>query len=188
MAHDVPPVGGWRTAHGNAATGGETKVFEPVADGVRAVPEGSAVPQPARDAGQFTSESAREASEVGVMAGSGLPMRRNRATLPSKTVPTENEFPQTRPAGPGVGRRDGAGPAIPTALLYRCRRCGETVAETHSAPEVALRQAIARGATLTVHECPDGASGVADLIGTGPGRPQSVVHDARPAGAANADC
>lgn len=61
---EVPPVGGWRTAHGKAAAGGETKVFEPVADGVRPVPEGSAVPQLPRADGQFTSESAREAARI----------------------------------------------------------------------------------------------------------------------------
>lgn len=58
----TPKVGGWRTAHGAAAKGGQTKVFEPVADGVRPVPPGAAVTQAPRDNGRFTSASGAEAA------------------------------------------------------------------------------------------------------------------------------
>jgi hypothetical protein len=57
----IPPVGGWRTPHGRAAELGQTKVFEPVADGPRPVPIGAAAPIERRDDGTFTSEGARAA-------------------------------------------------------------------------------------------------------------------------------
>jgi predicted RNA-binding Zn-ribbon protein involved in translation (DUF1610 family) len=60
-------------------------------------------------------------------------------------------------------------PARPTHLLFRCARCGETVAEAHPDCGVALRRAIEHGHMATIHVCPDGADGVAELIGTGPG-------------------
>jgi hypothetical protein len=59
----------------------------------------------------------------------------------------------------------------PTALVYRCRRCDGLVEEVHPDVEVALRRAIESGMALSVHACSDGAEGVAELIGTGPGRP-----------------
>ena len=62
-------------------------------------------------------------------------------------------------------------PARPTALVYRCRRCTGTLAEAHPDVDVAIRRAIETHDTLRVHVCPDGASGAAELIGTGPGRP-----------------
>lgn len=58
MTDEVPKVGIWRTAHGAAAKGGETKVAEPVADGVRSAPEGSADPDSRRKDGTVTSEGA----------------------------------------------------------------------------------------------------------------------------------
>ena len=62
-------------------------------------------------------------------------------------------------------------PVRPTHLVYRCRRCSETNAEAHPDAEVALRRAVEAGLLATVHACRDGASGLAELVGTGPGRP-----------------
>lgn len=62
--HSVPPVGGWRSAHGNLAGGGETHAFEPVADGVRPVPEGSAAPVERRDDGTVTAAGAAELARL----------------------------------------------------------------------------------------------------------------------------
>jgi hypothetical protein len=64
MTDELPPVRIWRAAHGDAADGGATKVAEPVADGVRPVPEGAAVPQLPRSGGKFTSESAKDAARI----------------------------------------------------------------------------------------------------------------------------
>lgn len=61
----------------------------------------------------------------------------------------------------------------PTLLLYRCRRCDGLVEEPHTDVDVALRRAIESGDLLRVHACSDGADGVAELIGTGPGRPRA---------------
>jgi hypothetical protein len=63
-------------------------------------------------------------------------------------------------------------PARPTLLVYRCRRCDGLVEETHPDAEVALRRAIESGMAFSVHACSDGAEGVAELVGTGPGRPR----------------
>ena len=56
-------------------------------------------------------------------------------------------------------------------VLYRCRRCGELHEVPVQKPSVTLREAVERGATLEIHGCADGALGVADIVGTGPGRP-----------------
>ena len=64
----VPPVGGWRTAHGSARSRGADRVFEPVADGVRPVPPGAGAPPPARKPdGTFTRESAVAAAKRGAV-------------------------------------------------------------------------------------------------------------------------
>jgi hypothetical protein len=57
-----------------------------------------------------------------------------------------------------------------TLVVYRCRRCTELVTEAHDDATAALRLAVEAGAMLTIHECDDGASGVCELIGTGPGQ------------------
>jgi hypothetical protein len=64
-----------------------------------------------------------------------------------------------------------ATPPRPTQLVYRCRRCSALVGERHDDAEVALRRAVETGALAIVHGCSDGASGLAELVGTGPGRP-----------------
>lgn len=60
-------------------------------------------------------------------------------------------------------------------VLYRCRRCGELHEVPVQKPTVTLREAVERRTTLEIHDCADGALGVADLVGTGPGR-----HPAEP--------
>ncbi len=62
----------------------------------------------------------------------------------------------------------------PTLMLYRCRRCSELVTERHADATVALRRAVETGAMVTLHECDDGAGGVCELVGTGPGRPRET--------------
>lgn len=63
--HEVPPpVGVFRSAHGKAATLGQTKVAEPCADGVRTVPEGSAAPVTRRKNGTVTPEGAAELARL----------------------------------------------------------------------------------------------------------------------------
>jgi hypothetical protein len=37
---------------------------------------------------------------------------------------------------------------------------------------VTVREAVEGGWTVAVHECADGAMGVTDLVGTGPGKPK----------------
>jgi hypothetical protein len=64
-----------------------------------------------------------------------------------------------------------ATPPRPTHLIYRCARCGGTLTEAHPDVDVALRRAIETGDMLRVHGCPDLASGLAELVGTGPGQP-----------------
>lgn len=64
MADTVPPVGGWRTAHGTAASLGQAKVFEPVADGVRPAPEGVAAPVTRREDGTVTPAGAAELARL----------------------------------------------------------------------------------------------------------------------------
>ncbi len=63
-------------------------------------------------------------------------------------------------------------PARPTLLLIKCRRCDGLVEETHPDAEVALRRVLQTDMPFVVHECNDGALGVAEVIGTGPGRPR----------------
>ncbi|HEX4336277.1 MAG TPA: hypothetical protein VH062_10215 [Polyangiaceae bacterium] len=43
---------------------------------------------------------------------------------------------------------------------------------------MALRRAVEAGLLTTVHGCSDGASGVAELVGTGPGRPLTSSTEA----------
>jgi len=62
-------------------------------------------------------------------------------------------------------------PHRPTHLVFRCRRCEHFIEEAHSDVDVALRRAIETGDLLRVHACSDGASGAAELYGTGPARP-----------------
>jgi hypothetical protein len=57
-AAPVPRVGGWRAAHGAAAKGGATKVFEQVADGVRPAPPGAADPVERRSDGTVSPAGA----------------------------------------------------------------------------------------------------------------------------------
>jgi hypothetical protein len=53
---------GWRKAHGTAAKGGQTHVWEtPPSDEQRSAPEGAAVPINRRQNGTFTSDGARAA-------------------------------------------------------------------------------------------------------------------------------
>ena len=59
-----PRVGGWRAPHGAAKAGGAERVYEPVADGPRPVPPGSADPIARRTDGTFTPEGARAAAKV----------------------------------------------------------------------------------------------------------------------------
>jgi len=120
-----------------------------------------------------------------VTTSSGLPMRRGTASLPAETPSDASEFPQIRPGAQAAGAPDAA---VPTALIFRCRRCGDTVATPHSAPRLALLRAITRRQTLTAHECDDGASGLADLIGTGPGRARCTGHDGKTTEGGHADC
>lgn len=61
---DVPKVGVWRSAHGTAAKTGATKVAEPVADGVRSVPDGAAAPVKRRRNGTVTPEGAAELARM----------------------------------------------------------------------------------------------------------------------------
>lgn len=62
--HKVPPVGGWRTPHGAAKKSGAEKVFEPVPDGVRPAPIGSADPLERRNNGTFTPQGAAAAARM----------------------------------------------------------------------------------------------------------------------------
>ena len=72
-------------------------------------------------------------------------------------------------------------PAHPAALLFRCRRCTGTLAEAYPDADVALRRAVESGDLLRVHVCFDGASGAAELVGTGPGRPFTSTTEAEAA-------
>lgn len=58
----------------------------------------------------------------------------------------------------------------PTHIIFRCRRCQELLEVPSAEPGAALREAIEHGSGLRVHACADGAHGVAELIGDGPGR------------------
>lgn len=63
-------------------------------------------------------------------------------------------------------------PPVPvvTCLLYRCARCsGLQTVERNDAAR-ALVAAVESGRVWAVHDCDDGAQGVAQLIGDGPGR------------------
>ena len=62
-------------------------------------------------------------------------------------------------------------PHRPTLVLWRCRRCGELESVSALNPLVTVREAVERGHVLKMHECADGAQGVQDLVGSGPGRP-----------------
>jgi hypothetical protein len=68
-----------------------------------------------------------------------------------------------------------AKPHRPTLVVWRCRRCGcdENLPATN--PLVTVREAVERGHVLRMHDCADGAQGVADLVGSGPGRPLGEV-------------
>jgi len=61
LARKAPGVGSFRSAHGNAAKGGETVVFEAVPDGLRTVDPGSAEPLDRRSDGKFTAAGAAAA-------------------------------------------------------------------------------------------------------------------------------
>ena len=52
-------------------------------------------------------------------------------------------------------------------VLCRCRRCAADVTIEMPNPVITVREAIEHRATLRMHDCPDGAHGVADLIGSG---------------------
>src|SRR5258708_18317002 len=58
-----------------------------------------------------------------------------------------------------------AGPARDPLARYRCRRCASVVTEDHPDAQVALRRAVESGQLATRHACPDGASGLAELVG-----------------------
>jgi hypothetical protein len=70
-----------------------------------------------------------------------------------------------------------AEPHRPTCLVFRCRRCQACVTEAHPDPSVALRRMLEAGQLATVHEC-DGVLAVADLVGTGPGKPRAYAPTA----------
>lgn len=67
-----------------------------------------------------------------------------------------------------------------TALLYRCRRCADVLAIESEQASAELRTLLEAGAVARVHDCPDGAQGVAELIGTGPGRHPFEHHQEQP--------
>src|SRR5207244_1564180 len=58
---------------------------------------------------------------------------------------------------------------VPTLVLHRCRRCSALLHSSHADATIALRRAVEAGELTTIHACDDGASGVADLVGCGPG-------------------
>jgi hypothetical protein len=61
----VPSVGVWRTPHGRTAElGTQQRVAEPVADGVRPVPDGAAAPVDRRDDGTVTAAGAVELARM----------------------------------------------------------------------------------------------------------------------------
>lgn len=64
MPDKLPDVRVWRAAHGAAAKAGQTKVPEPVADGVRPAPEGIAAPLERRTNGTWTAAGAVEAARL----------------------------------------------------------------------------------------------------------------------------
>jgi hypothetical protein len=63
------------------------------------------------------------------------------------------------------------------SLVFRCRRCGQTVTEDCAAPDIEIRRRIETGQTFTLHECPPamlgdglrggGALGLCELLGEG---------------------
>lgn len=61
-----------------------------------------------------------------------------------------------------------------TLVLRRCRRCGLLIETANPTAVVTVREAVEGRWTVGVHECADGALGVTDLIGTGPGRPREA--------------
>jgi hypothetical protein len=62
----------------------------------------------------------------------------------------------------------------PKLVIWRCRRCGELEELEALNPLVTVREAVEGGHVLRMHDCADGAHGVADLLGTGPGRPMQA--------------
>lgn len=79
--------------------------------------------------------------------------------------------PEDLPIGRPAVNFDLGKPARPTHVLYRCRRCGSDVVLEQPNPLIHVREAIEHRALVRLHDCADGAHGVADLIGSGPGRP-----------------
>jgi hypothetical protein len=61
-----------------------------------------------------------------------------------------------------------------TLVLSRCRRCGLLVETANPTAIVTVREAVEHRATVGIHECADGATGVTDIVGTGPGRPREA--------------
>ena len=61
-------------------------------------------------------------------------------------------------------------PQRPTHVIFRCRRCGADALIEVPNTGIFVRESVEHRALHKVHDCDDGAQGVADLIGSGPGR------------------